>query len=392
MLLPFLILLIPCLAWSEVKTEFNGNVEVQSRHSWNNPEAKAAPLNQDWKEENFSQVFGNIGGKVELNNSRIEANWFGRAAYSPLYQNDYLATQIYTFPNKLVARDVFKLQYRRVDGDHQTDSTINKLFYEMDFDDNRFVFGRMFINYGLGEVFNPMNPFNQPTGLTSVNNFSQGNDGFRFTMFLNDYHTINFFLLGDKSVEGYEGQIDRTLWVHGEYQVNDKLTLDYVIGEDQNRQKVGGQSSYQFEKAMVFGQLLYQTELVNDEPSNNLWDVLLGYDQQVTNLYHIRVESGYQKKNLFPNLAFSDRFLPSEYFVSLANIYDIHPLVKLNGTLINDIKTGFTYFVGKSTWSMSHNIESEIFMYAPVGKGSSPDQLAQRLITTDIGLALRAFF
>jgi hypothetical protein len=66
--------------------------------------------------------------------------------------------------------------------------------------------------------------------------------------------------------------------------------------------------------------------------------------------------------------------------------------VKLSGTFINDIKTGFTYFIGKSTFSLSNNIESEIFLYSPLGKGSSTDILAQKLITTDVGVALRAFF
>lgn len=181
--------------------------------------------------------------------------------------------------------------------------------------------------------------------------------------------------------------------MHGEYRVDDKLTVDYVVGEDQKRQKLGGQASYQFDQAMVFGQVLYQTEYTDKKPSDNLWDILLGYDQQVTGKYHLRFEGGYQKKDTFASLtSFNNRFLPSEYFAAISNIYEIHPLVKLSGTFINDVKTGFTYFIGKSTFSLSNNIESEIFLYSPVGKGSQTDILAQKLITTDVGVALRAFF
>lgn len=377
----------------KLKVDFDGNIEIQSRQSWNNPEAKKIPqLNQNWKAEKHSQFIGNLGFKADYDSVHAEVNWFGRQAYSPLYYKEYAATQIYTFPNKLVARDVFKLQYNRVDGDHQTDSVLNKFFIEWR-EENSFSFGRMFINYGLGEIFNPLNPFNQPTGLTSLTNVSQGNDGFRFILNASDEHTIEFFLLGDKSVNGYENELNKTVWMHGELRTTDQLTIDYVVGEDQKRQKLGGQVSYQFNEAMVFGQVLYQTEYTDKKPSDNLWDILLGYDQQMTSKYHLRFEGGYQKKDSFATVTnFNNRFLPTEYFASLTNIYEIHPLVKLSGTFINDVKTGFTYFIGKSTWSMSNNVESELFVYSPMGKGSSTDILAQKLITTDVGVALRAFF
>jgi hypothetical protein len=252
--------------------------------------------------------------------------------------------------------------------------------------------GRMYVNYGQGEVFNPINPFNQPTGLTSISQVAQGNDGFSFTFFANEQHMIQFLLLGDKSIEGYEGQIDRTLWAHGEYQYSENLQLDYVIGEDQNRQKLGGQVSYQLEEAMIFSQILYQSENVKNEPSNNLWDLMVGYDQQMTNKWHIRFEGGYQKENRFATPQNFERFLPTEYFAALANVFEAHPLVKLNGTIINDIKSGFTYFIAKGTYSVTKSTEAEIFGFSPVSKGDSADNQAQKLVTTDIGVALRAFF
>ncbi|MFY7994052.1 MAG: hypothetical protein ACOVP4_12210 [Bacteriovoracaceae bacterium] len=393
MILIFISLFATLGTFAQVETEFDGNVEIQSRQTWNNPEAKDIPvIKQDWKEEQYTQMTGNLGFKADYKALHAEVNWFGRKAYSSLFQQEAIATQIFAFPNKLVARDVFKLQYNRIDGDQQTDSVLNKFYIEWR-EENSIAFGRMFINYGLGEIFNPLNPFNQPTGLTSLGNVAQGSDGFRFTLNVSETYSIDFFLLGDKRIDGYDGEIDRTLWVHGEYQANEKLTLDYVIGEDQKRQKIGGQASYQFDQAMVFAQALYQTEFTNKKPSDNLWDLLLGYDQQVTALYHLRFEGGYQKINSYGDLlSFSNRFLPTEYFVSLANIYDIHPLVKLSGTFINDVKTGFSYFIGKTIWSMGNNIESELFMYSPIGKGGQTDQVSQQLITTDVGLALRAFF
>lgn len=386
-----------------LEVDFSGNIEGQVRQANNNPEAKESPLFETWNNENFYLVYGNLNGKVELGDSRIEANWFVRYSQSDLYNADphpspfvnrdsYAATRIFTFPNRLVARDVFQLQHVDQHGNQKTESVLNKLYYEWDYDEHRFMVGRMYVNYGLGEIFNPINPFNQPTALTSISQVAQGNDGVSFTFFVNDKHTIQFLLLGDKSIEGYDGQIDRTVWAHGEYQYSDKLQLDYVIGEDQNRHKIGGQASYQLENAMVFSQVLFQSQNVKNEPSNNLWDILLGYDQQVTNKWHVRFEGGYQKKNRFLNSGEFERFLPTEYFAALANIYELHPLVKVSGTLINDIKSGFSYFIAKGTYSITKSTEIEAFGFTPATKGDEPDNLAQRLVTTDVGIALRAFF
>ena len=113
----------------------------------------------------------------------------------------------------------------------------------------------------------------------------------------------------------------------------------------------------------------------------------------MNNKWHLRFEGGHQKSNRFSEInSLGERFLPTEYFVALANVYEIHPLLKINGTLINDIKSGFTYFIAKFTYNASSNVEAEIFGYSPMAKGDSADNPAQKLVTTDIGLALRAFF
>ena len=399
------LLIVPILLWSltseaEIQKEISGNLEGQFRQSENNEDAKE-DLFQDWDSENFQMVYGNLNGRVEMGDSRLEANWFARYSQSDLYdpsptifgeRDPYLATRIFTFPNKLVARDVFKLQHKKQEDNYQFESVLNKLYYEWDYEGHRFMFGRMYVNYGLGEIFNPLNPFNQPTALTSVSQVAQGNDGFSFTFFVDEKHTIQFLLLGDKSIEGYDGKISKTVWAHGEYLVSDDLQMDYVIGEDQKRYKLGGQVSYQLADALVFSQVLYQTEYIDNDPSDHLWDVLFGYDRQLTAKWHVRFEGGYQKADTFLTVDSMERFLPTEYFAALANVYEIHPLVKLNGTIINDIKSGFTYFIAKGTYNFASSMEMEVFGYTPVSKGDDADNVAQKLVTTDIGLAIRAFF
>ena len=398
-LIVLFLLIQSSLLWSQSKVdgEFSGNVEAQARHSWNN-EAAQEDLMQDWEEEDFYLFYGNLNGKLNFRNSRLEANLFGRHSQSDLYKDQspippFLATQIFTFPQKLVARDIFKLKHVEQGDTYRTEYVLNKLYYEWDYDEHRFTGGRMYINYGQGEIFNPINPFNQPTGLTAISQVAQGNDGLNFTFYANEKHTIDYYFLGDKNLEGYENQIEKTLWIHGEYQVSNVFQLDYVLGEDQNRHKLGGQVRYNFSEAMVFIQTLFQTDYTDDKESHPLWDVLLAYDQQITNKFHLRVESGYQKKNRYATLeSITDRFLPSEYFIAMAGQYEIHPLVKLGGTFINDVKTGFTYFIMRNTFDLGHDSEAEIFGYLPVAKGSDIENPAQKLVTTDIGMALRTFF
>ncbi|HLT22649.1 MAG TPA: hypothetical protein VKZ84_04370 [Bacteriovoracaceae bacterium] len=396
-LLPLLFFSLPAFAF---KVDLSGNIEAQGRKTWNNEDAKKE-LFQDWDNSEFYMLYGNLGGKVDVKGgSRFEANWLVRHSYSELYspenpaQDEYLVTNVFTFPRTLVARDIFKLQYEKQENNYRTDSVLNKFIYQWNFEEHRFTIGRMFINYGQGEIFNPLNPFNQPTALNSITNFAQGNDGVNFTFYANDKHTLNFYFLGDKSIENYEGQIDKTVWLHGEYSYSEQLQLDYVLGEDQNRHKIGGQFTYLADEAMIFGQLLYQSDYVNMKKSHNLWDILLGYDEQMNSKWHLRIEGGYQKRNRMQPEGFNlnNRFLPTEYFLAIANKYEIHPLVNLSGTIITDIKSGFTYLVAKSTFSLSHNTEAELFAFSPISKGEGEEFPVQKLVTTDVGLTLRAFF
>lgn len=388
----FLLLLISFPAFASLKTEISGNAEIQGRHSWNNEEARTDFL-QDWNEEDFYLGYGNLGGKATYGRSTIDTNVFARHSRSDLYKNNFAAVRFFNFPEKLVARDIFKLQHFHQNESTRDEVVLNKLYYQWENEDARFLVGRIYINYGLGEIFNPINPFNQPTGLTSISQVAQGNDGMGFSIFSTESHKVDFYLLGDKKLDGYDGQINRTLWAHGELQVSGNLELEYVIGEDQDRNKIGSQVSYQWDDNLLFFQGLYQTALISTKRSNNLMDILLGFDRQLSGKWHLRVESGYQKQNRFINLLTGpERFLPIEYFIAIANQYEIHPLVKLSATFINDIKSGFTYGLAKLSFSLSENAEAEIFGYSPIMKGGKAENPVQKLVTQDAGAALRYFF
>jgi hypothetical protein len=379
-------------AFAQIKGEISGNAEIQGRHSWNNPQAKE-DFNQRWDEEDFYLGYGNLTGKLNYSQSAIESNLFVRHSRSDLYRNDYAATRFFNFPDKLVARDLFKLQHVHQNDETRDEVILNKLFYQWQNDDVRFTAGRMYINYGLGEIFNPINPFNQPTALTSISQVAQGNDGVGFSIFSSEKHKIDFYLLGDKRFDDYEGKISHTLWIHGELQFTGNFEAEYVLGQDQDRNKAGTQLSYQWDDNLLFFQGLYQTAYISDKQSNNLIDILLGVDRQFTQKWHVRMEAGYQKQNRYLNpFTPQDRFLPTEYFIALANQYEFHPLVKGTLTFINDVKSGFTYGLTRLTLSLSENSEGEIFGYSPVARGDRADNITQKLVTQDVGIAARIFF
>ena len=157
-------------------SEISGNIEAQARQSWNNPQAD--DLFQDWDQAEFYLLYGNLNGKIDFGNSKLESNVFARYTQSELYKNPiYVAPQIFTFPRKLVARNLFKLEHRKQYDYHTEDLILNNFSYQWNYKEHRFAIGRIYINYGLGEIFNPINPFNQPKGLTSISQVAQGNDG-----------------------------------------------------------------------------------------------------------------------------------------------------------------------------------------------------------------------
>jgi hypothetical protein len=384
----------PTWQWGGATTEISGNADAQTRATSNPDTAKESPYFQNWDNDQFSVGSLNLASKTSWQKARLEFNGFGRHAQSELYRDDFLAPRFMNFPNRLVARDLFGLQHYAETQTSRSDVVLNKANVEYDAESARFTLGRQYINYGIGESFNPINPFNQPLGLVGAANVAQGNDGGRAAFFLSERSTLEFFLFGDKQYD--RDVITRTAWLHWEWRPTDEWQVDAVIGEDQERNKSGFQINRIVGDGMVFTQALYSSAQLDNLPGEELWDVLVGYDNQFTSEWHVRLEGGYQERDDEIGLAdltrLNGRFFPFEYFVSFANQYEAHPLLNLSGSLIHDVKTNFGYFVGKATWAFKDDWEWDLFVFAPVYQNSAESTAIQELITTDVGTALRVFF
>jgi hypothetical protein len=241
-----------------------------------------------------------------------------------------------------------------------------------------------------------VNPFNQPLGLAAQSNIAQGNDGLKASFFPNDRLNLNFYLLGNKRQEDYENQITRTIWLHGDFRMGENLQFDFVMGEDQKRNKFGGQISYILGESMIFAQLLESSSLIDGKPSEQTSDVLLGYDHQFTALWHFRLELGHQERDQVlleaDPAALGDRLLPYEYFIAIAQTYEIHPLVKTSTTFIHDFKTRYLYGIGRITWSVFNDTEWDLFANVPIYWIEDESNLVQKIFPTEVGTSLRIFF
>lgn len=386
----------PTFERGDFKAGLKGNLELQSRVAKNSSAARSSPLNEKWTDGHFSMAHGNLNFRSQFKDSRIEVNWFFRHAQSSLYQENRKNVNLINFPNVLVARDVFKLQYNRQDKDFRTDSILNSFYYELDGEDSSFLIGRMMINYGSGEFFNPINPFNQPLGLTNQSNINQASDGMMASFYPSTRSKLNFYLLGDKNQEDYENQITRTLWIQGEYTLSEYLKATYVIGEDQRRNKGGGELRYEEKSYSLYLQSLYTSNLINRKASENLFDLVLGFSQKMGERWKLSLETGYQERDRRISnlnvLNFEDRLLPYEVFVAPGVMINLTDTWVSQTHIVYDPKSEFAFGKTRLSWNFSNHSALDLFASSPLTIKREQASLGQRLLTTDLGLGLRLMF
>jgi hypothetical protein len=386
----------PTFERGDFKAGLKGNLELQSRVAKNSSAARSSPLNENWTDGQFSMAHGNLNFKSQFKDSRVEVNWFFRHAQSSLYQENRKNVNLINFPNVLVSRDVFKLQYNRQDKDFRTDSILNSFYYELDGEDSSFLIGRMIINYGSGEFFNPINPFNQPLGLVNQTNIHQASDGMMASFYPSSQSKLNFYLLGDKNQEDYENQITRTLWIQGEYTLSEYLKATYVIGEDQRRNKGGGELRYEEKSYALYLQSLYTSNLINRKASENLFDLVLGFSRKMGERWKLSLETGYQERDRrisnLNALNFEDRLLPYEVFVAPGVMINLTDKWVSQTHIVYDPKSEFMFGKTRLSWNYSAYSALDLFASSPLTIKREQASLGQRLLTTDLGVGLRLMF
>lgn len=334
----------------------------------------------------FYFIHGNFNPKLRINKNTLESSVFFRRADSTIYRTNTLVKEPLLFPKDLMAREIFDLNKNDSSATYRSDLILHKLSYVYEFEKFRFEMGRFFINYGLGETFNPINPFNLPTGLFVINDISQGSDGSRTTWFVNDNIDFNFYALGSKDYVDTSHSVHPTFY--GQMEIRqDVLQLNFSGGLDQRRKKIGGQISYSFTDYLAFWQTFYQSSLGLQQ---GLYDMVLGLDRQVTQFWHARLEASYQQND--KGEIISTRFLPQEYTIALAQEFEAHPLVKLKPVLTFDPETYQTYGLFKVTINATQNFDLEFYAMQYLLNRPHKEVIRQKIMSGEVGVRGQYFF
>lgn len=331
-------------------------------------------------------IHGNFNPKLRVEKSTFENSIFFRRADSTIYRTNTLVKEPLLFPKDLMAREAVDMTMHAESPTYRQDLIIHKLSYVYEFEKFRVEMGRFFINYGLGETFNPMNPFNLPTGLFVINDISQGSDGARTTWFFNENIDFNFYALGSKDYLDPNRSVHPTIYAQMEFRY-DTFQLNVSGGLDQRRTKGGGQISYSFTDYLAFFQAFYQSELGYRQ---SLADMVFGLDRQVTQWWHARLEGSYQEIDHTEFI--STRFLPQEYMIALAQEFEVHPLVKLRPVLTFDPESYQTYALFKVTYNATQNFDLEFYGNQYLLNRPHKETVRQKIMNGEAGIRGQYFF
>lgn len=334
----------------------------------------------------FYFVHGNFNPKLRIDKNTFESSVFYRRADSTIYRTNTLVKEPLLFPKDLMARELFDLTKHKSVPTYRSDLILHKMSYVYEFEKFRFEMGRFFINYGLGETFNPINPFNLPTGLFVINDISQGSDGTRTSWFYNENIDFNFYTLGAKDYQDPNRSVHPTFY--GQMEIRkEELQLNLSGGLDQRRKKVGGQISYSFTDYLGFIQSFYQSSLGIQQ---GLYDMVIGLDRQLTQFWHARFEASYQQNDAGELI--STRFLPQEYTIALAQEFEVHPLVKLKPVFTFDPETYQTYGLFKATINATQNCDLEFYAMEYLLNRPHKEVIRQKIMSGEVGVRGQYFF
>ena len=381
-------------AQSPLKVEFTGNIDLQTKGIKNLKQAK--DLGQDWDHEVLNLAYANLNSHVHFKRSSLKVNWFLRYSESELYRKNYLQTRYAVYPNNVILRNAFKLKSTETSDRAKTESVLNQFEYNWGDDEAEFSIGRMFIEYGEGYTFNPIDPFMLPLAFSTLKNIKKGNDGLKFFIHSASDFRLHFYILGDKQFTDYDGKITRTVMLRGDWDYNEQVHINYILGEDQKRHKYGGEIRYSFLTGLLFAQAVRHSQrLDKEDPSDKgLFHYILGYEKELTNRLTSRVELGkFDQDNKFTEANYQQNYLPLSSFVALVNIYQLTDSNKilLNGSL--DPESEFSYLYGEFIHQYSKSIQITLFGSGPLSRAKKDEKYAaQQIFAGDVGLGIRGFF
>lgn len=366
----------------ETKTDFNLKGELQAKNLDNENSFEVGTFNTDLK--------------IELGEYRsFEFNWLLRYSHSDLYNENEAPLFWSNYPNESISRNMFKLKKIDEGKYTRTESVLNKFFYRWGDSETNFTVGRMFVQYGEGLSFNPINPFSYPTTFSTLQNIRQGNDGLKFSFNMERELTLNLFIFGNKNLDPEDEEVTRTIFLNADYTYDPKNHFHYIIGEDQKRHILGMEYKYSFEDGLFFIQAAIESERLNKKSSSeSMQHGLIGIEKDLGDFWVTRLEAGRQDFDKKENYGWrAINFLPQEYFFALINQVSLDEKLLLNFNFSQDIKTDFQYLLVKLDYTFSNHLKTHAFYGKTLSFNQEDEEnLFQDQIPMELGVGMSFIF
>lgn len=268
--LTFITLLSLSTLTSAASLEADKRIMIEAQHSTLKSASIVDETDQEFSARDLNSVYGNIGFDLSLFDIKFKSNAYFNVSESSLYANQEQAVQNTIFPTVIVTRDLFKGEGLQQTGEDRTQYLINQFEWEYGDSELKFYAGRMWIDFGSGKYFNPLNPFKSSQLLSNQLGVEQAVDGLRWEIARDPKLKLHIYLLADRRFEGYREKITRTAMIRGEWTINEQTKLNYILGEDQQRHKYGFETAYTGDIFDFYMQLMRYTKRLDLEEGESV--------------------------------------------------------------------------------------------------------------------------
>lgn len=381
-----------------IKVDGKPNVFAELKLMSLNNTDEAQDLGEDWTTDQARVIRTNIGFDLDISGHKFKADWYLRSSNAKLIKNDHYARNYSFYPNKIIARDLFKLHKTDESGNDQFESVLNQFTYTLGDAEASISMGRMAVNFGEGFTANPINPFNISKFYAYHADFNQGNDGAVIRFSKDPKLILHIYLFGDKSYTDYDEAITRTLLIRGDWQYKPDVFITYILGEDQERHKYGIQIKKFLGPSFGFMQLVRFSQKLNTEEAHEkgLVHYILGgeydYGSQLTG----RLEFGrYQFPNNISEInRLSTQFIPIENFVAIHGQFKHSDLLNSKLSFVKDLKSQFSYSKYELKYATHKFIDIFSYYSVPLQAADKGHELyfTQSAMPTELGFGIRGHF
>lgn len=352
-----------------------------------------------WQSRTNSMVYGQFGFDLEVFNHTIKSSAYANHSQSSMFEERSQVMDSIIAPRIITTRDLFRLEELQTGDASSSQGTLNQFEWAYGDDEIRFFAGRMWLNFGKGKMINPVNPFQTSTLFSNIYGINQAADGFRWQIQRDPKLKLHIYVLGDKRFTDYDEEITRTAMIRGEWQKSEQTKIDYILGEDQNRLKYGGEIHHKFERLNLYGQLMRHNERQDLETgeSQGLTHYFLGTDFKISDTQTVVIEGGkLQRDRLVAGTSdFDLTLLPIEDFVMFEITQDLD-LQGFYGSVryVNDTKSNFSFIQLNANFDIFDNVHLRFFTSYENNKPKDEVQYQsqQEFPNTRSGIALRTRF